>query len=50
MHPYLKASDFRDPGILRVRRRVALLLLPYATGRQRAQLEKLVALYDELLS
>lgn len=49
-HPYLTPDQFDDNTFLRVRRQVALMLLPYATGRGRRQLEQLIALYDDLLA
>jgi hypothetical protein len=48
-HPYLRQADFHDPTFLRIRRRVALLRLPYADGPLRKLLLDSVALYDDLL-
>lgn len=48
-HPYLRHEQFADRQFLRIRRRVALLRLPYAEGESRAQLRRLVEIYDELL-
>jgi hypothetical protein len=48
-HPYLQQAQFRDPVFLRIRRRVALIMLPHAERASRVQLQKLVEIYDELL-
>lgn len=48
-HPYLTAEQFANPLFLRIRRRVALLMLPEAEGGQRDMLLKLIGIYDDIL-
>jgi len=49
-HPYLTQSQFRDKTFLRIRRRVALIMMPHAERASRAQLQRLVEIYDDLLA
>jgi hypothetical protein len=48
-HPYLTAEQFRDPIFIKVRRQVALLRLPYATGKMRELLIESVRIYTDLI-
>jgi len=48
-HPYLRQEQFRDPTFIRVRRRAALIRLPYAEGELREVLLQTIAIYDDLL-
>ena len=48
-HPYLTQEMFRDPTFIRVRRRVALIMIPHSEPESRALLMRLVAIYDDLL-
>jgi hypothetical protein len=41
---------FRDKTFLRIRRRVAMIRLPYAEGRMRKLLLDAIALYDDALA
>jgi hypothetical protein len=49
-HPYLTQDQFADPMFIRIRRRVWLILLPYCTGEQRTEAERLIAVYDDILA
>jgi hypothetical protein len=48
-HPYLTQDQFSDPMFIRIRRRVALIMLPHAERASRLQLQRLVEIYDDLL-
>ena len=49
-HPYLTQGQFSDPQFIRVRRRVWTILLPHTEGEQRAEAERLIAIYDDILA
>ena len=48
-HPYLTQEMFRDPQFIRIRRRVALIMLPHSEPASRALLMRLVEIYVDLL-